>query len=156
MVTNTLSNLSQRCLASEKGIHKSKERAMGHIGCVVKKIKDYQMDMQLVIEMNSLPILGMTLGCTKLNLTILRQIAYIKSRNSEVCHISSKNNAMIDMLSRQRYEGKRDIMSKAQYVKFAFVQNNICFPTLENECECYSNILEFFSIFRFIYLIINS
>ena len=31
--------------------------------------------------------------------------------------------------------------SAPQYVKFVFVQHNIRFPTLENKCKCYSNIL---------------
>ena len=40
-----------------------------------------------------------------------------------------------------------DYIILSQYVKFVFVQHNIRFPTLENECDCYSNILVFFFLF---------
>ena len=35
---------------------------------------------------------------------MLRWIAYIKSLNPDIRHISGKDNAMADMLSRARYE----------------------------------------------------
>ena len=42
---------------------------------------------------------------------------------------------------------------RPQYVKFVFVQHNIRFHTLENECKCYSNILVFFFCFFPIFLL---
>ena len=49
--------------------------------------------------MDCLPILGMVSGCATPDLAMLRWIAYIKSLNSEIRHISGKDYGMADMLS---------------------------------------------------------
>ena len=56
-----------------------------------------------MIETDCLPILGMMRCCTIPDVAMLRWIAYIKSLNSEVRHISGKDNRVADMLSRARF-----------------------------------------------------
>ena len=56
-----------------------------------------------VIETDCLPILGMMRCCTIPNVAMLRRIAYVKSLNPEVRHISGKDNTVADMLSRARF-----------------------------------------------------
>ena len=68
--------------------------------------KDYLIGTEVIIETDCLPILGMVSGCATPDLTMLRWIAYIKSLNLEIRHISEKDNAMADMLSRARFENE--------------------------------------------------
>ena len=72
----------------------------------VKADKDYLIGSKVVIETDCLRILGMVSGCATPDLAMLRWIAYIKSMNPEIRHISGKNNAMVDMLSRARFKGE--------------------------------------------------
>ena len=50
----------------------------------VKADKDYLIGMDVIIETDCLPILGMVYGCATLDLAMLRWIAYIKSLNPEI------------------------------------------------------------------------
>ena len=86
----------------------------------VKADKDYLIGSEVVIETDCLPILGMVSRCATLDLAMLRWIAYIKSMNPEIHHISGKNNAMADMLSRTRFEGESDMMSEDEDVTLDF------------------------------------
>jgi hypothetical protein len=58
---------------------------------------------EVVIENDCLPILGMMRCCSVADVAMLRWIAYVKSLNLEIEHISGKANAVADMLSRARY-----------------------------------------------------
>ena len=69
--------------------------------------------------MDCLPILGMVSGCATPDLAML-WIAYIKSLNLEIWHISGKDNAMADMLSRARFENKDDMVSDDEEVNADF------------------------------------
>ena len=86
------------------------KRELWGIVSAVKEDKDYLIGSEVVIETDCLPILGMVLGCATPDLAMLRWIAYIKSMNPEICHISGKNNAMANMLSREIFEGKRNMV----------------------------------------------
>ena len=55
---------------------------------------------EVVIETDFLPILGMMRCCMIPDVAMLRWIAYVKSLNPDVQHISGKDNAVADMLSR--------------------------------------------------------
>ena len=79
---------------------------------IVKADKDYMIGLEVVIEADCLPILGMVLGCATPNLAMLRLLSYIKSMNSEIRHISGKKNAMAYMLSRARFEGESYMVSE--------------------------------------------
>jgi hypothetical protein len=72
---------------------------------IVSSDRKYLIRVEVVIEIDCLPILGMVSGCDTPNITMLRWIAYIKSLNPEIPHIASKRNIVADMLSRARYEG---------------------------------------------------
>ena len=78
---------------------------------VVKANKDYLIGTEVIIETDCLLILGMVSRCATLDLAMLRWIAYIKSLNPEIRHISKKDNAMADMLSRARFDNEDDIVS---------------------------------------------
>ena len=69
---------------------------------------------EIIIEMDCLPILGMVSGCATPDLAMLKWIAYIKSLNPEIRHISGKDNAMADMFSRGRFEKEDDMVSEGE------------------------------------------
>ena len=75
----------------------------------------------MIIETDCMPILGMVFGCATPDLEMLRWIAYIKSLDPEIWHISGKDNAMADMLSRARQRGyaqvKRELWGIVSAVK---------------------------------------
>ena len=53
---------------------------------------------------------------------MLRWIAYIKSLNPEIRHISGKDNAMADMLSRARFENEGGMVSEDEEVGVDFFE----------------------------------
>ena len=53
---------------------------------------------------------------------MLRWIAYIKSPNLEIRHISGKDNAMTDMLSRARFDDEDGMVSKDEEVGVDFFE----------------------------------
>ena len=63
------------------------------------------------------------------DLAMLRWIAYIKSLDPEIRHISGKDNAMADMLSRARFDDEGGMVSEDEEVgvdffKAAYVTND--------------------------------
>mgnify|MGYP007007558449 CR=1 FL=1 len=71
----------------------------------------------VVIEEDYLSILGMVSGCATPDLVMLKWITVIKSLNSEIRHISRKENAMANILSRARFEGEYDMVSEEEEVR---------------------------------------
>ena len=53
---------------------------------------------------------------------MLRWIAYIKSLNPEIRHISRKDNAMADMLSRAMFENEGGMVSEDEEVGVDFFE----------------------------------
>jgi hypothetical protein len=88
----------------------------------VKADRDHLIGTEVVIETDCLPILGMVSGSATLDLAMLRWIAYIKSLNPEIRHISGKDNAMADMLSRVRYDDERGMVSEDKEVRVDFFE----------------------------------
>ena len=76
------------------------QRELWGIISVLKADKDYLTRTKVIIEMNRQPILGMVSKCTTPNLAMLKWIAYIKSLNLKIQHITGKDNAITNMLSR--------------------------------------------------------
>jgi hypothetical protein len=76
----------------------------------------------VVIETDCLPILGMVCGYATPDLAMLRWIAYVKSLNPEIRHISGKDNAMVDMLSRARYHDEHDMLLEDEEVSIEFFE----------------------------------
>ena len=89
----------------------------------VKVDKDYLIGTEVIIETDCLPILGMVSGCATPDLAMLRWIAYIKSLNPEIRHISGKDNAMADMLSRARFEDEDGMVSENEEVGADFFKS---------------------------------
>jgi hypothetical protein len=76
----------------------------------LKVDRNYLIDVEVVLETDSLPLLGMIANCNLSDIAILRWIAYIKSLNLVLVHITGKRNSMADMLSKARYIREEDIM----------------------------------------------
>ena len=88
------------------------KRELWGIISAVKVDKDYLIGTKVIVETDCLLILGMVSGCATPDLAMLRWIAYIKSFNPEIRHISRKDNAMADMLSRARFENEDGMVSE--------------------------------------------
>ena len=88
----------------------------------MKADKDYLIGTEVIIETDCLPILGMVSGCATPDLEMLRWIAYIKSLDPEIRHISGKDNAMADMLSRARFEDEGGMVSEDEEVGVDFFE----------------------------------
>ena len=56
------------------------------------------------------------------DLALLKWIAYIKSLNPEIRHISRKDNAMADMLSRARFDDDDDMVLEDEEVGVDFFE----------------------------------
>ena len=80
------------------------KRELWGIVTAIKIDRDYLIGEEVIIETDCLPVLGMMRCCTIPDVAMLRWIAYIKSLNPDVRHISGKDNVMADMLSRARFE----------------------------------------------------
>ena len=87
---------------------------------MVKADKDYLIRTEVIIETDCLPILGMVSGCATPDLAMLRWIAYIKSLDPEIRHISGKDNAMADMLSRARFDDEGGMVLEDEEVGVDF------------------------------------
>ena len=65
----------------------------------------------------------MVYGCATLDLAKFRWIAYIKSLNPEIRHISGKDNTMADMLSRARFDDEDGMVSEDEEVGVDFFKS---------------------------------
>jgi hypothetical protein len=98
------------------------KRELWGIVSAMKADRDHLIGTGVVIETDCLPILGMVSGCTTPDLVMLRWIAYIKSLNLQIRHISGKDNAMADMLLRARYDDKHGMVSEDEEVGVDFFE----------------------------------
>jgi hypothetical protein len=69
----------------------------------MKADRNYLIGANVVLETDCLPLLGMVANCSTPDIAMLRWIAYIRSLNPILVHISGKKNSVADMLSRARY-----------------------------------------------------
>ena len=97
------------------------KRELWGIVSAVKADKDYLIGTEVIIETDCLPILGMVSGCATPDLAMLRWIAYIKSLDPEIRHISGKDNAMADMLLRARFDDEGGKVSEDEEVPLRVV-----------------------------------
>ena len=81
------------------------KRELWGVVTAIKTDRDYLIGAEVVIETDCLPILGMMRCCTIPDMAMLRWIAYIKSLNPDIQHISGRQNNVADMLSRARFDG---------------------------------------------------
>ena len=69
----------------------------------LKADRNYLIGANVVLETDCLPLLGMVANCSTPDIAMLRWIAYIRSLNPVLVHITGKKNCVADMLSRARY-----------------------------------------------------
>jgi hypothetical protein len=98
------------------------KRELWGIVLAVKADKENLIGTEVVIETDCLPILGMVSGCATPDLAMLQWIAYIKALNPEIRHISGKDNAMADMLSRARFDDEDGMVSENEDVGVDFFE----------------------------------
>ena len=101
----------------QRGYARVKRKLWGIVSAV-KADKDYLIGTEVIIETDYLPISG----CAMPDLTMLRWIAYIKSLNPEIRHISRKDNAMADMLSRAKFDDEGGMVSEDEEVGVDFFE----------------------------------
>lgn len=85
------------------------------------------IDIVVVIEIDCFLLLEMITNYSTPNIAMLKWIAYIKSLNLKFKHIINKNNLVVEMLSRTRYEKKDENVEDIANVgsKFYLVSNLI-------------------------------
>jgi hypothetical protein len=105
----------------QRGYAQVKHELWGIVSAVKADI-DNLIGTKVIIETDCLPILGMVSGCATPDLAMLRWIAYIKSMNPEIRHISGKDNAMADMLLRARFDDESDMVSEDEDVEVDFFE----------------------------------
>ena len=71
-----------------------------------------------MLETDCLPLLGMISNCNSPDIAMLRWIAYIKSLNPVLKHITGKMNPVADMLSRARYFDEEKMMAHGENEDF--------------------------------------
>ena len=81
-----------------------------------------KVDKDYLIETDCLPILGIVSGCVTPDLAMLRWTTYIKSLDLEIRHISGKDNAMAEMLSRARFDDEGGMVSEDEEVGVDFFE----------------------------------
>jgi hypothetical protein len=98
------------------------KRELWGIFLAVKADRDHLIGTEVVIEIYCLPILSMVSGCTTPDLAMFRWIAYIKSLNPHIQHISGKNNATADILSRARFDDEGGMVSEDEDIGVDFFE----------------------------------
>ena len=91
----------------------------------IKSDRDYLIGAEVVIETDCLPILRMMRCCTIPDVAMLRWIAYV-SLNPEVQHISGKDNAVADMLSRAWFGDDITELDNEEVSEDYFTSEHIC------------------------------
>lgn len=76
----------------------------------LKAERNYLIGADVVLETDCLPLLGMIANCSTPDIAMLRWIAYIRTLNPVLIHITGKKNSVADMLSRARYSSEDEMM----------------------------------------------
>jgi hypothetical protein len=79
------------------------KRELWGVVLAIKADRDYLIGAEVVIETDCLPLLEMMRCCMIPDVDMLRWIAYVKSLNPDVRHISGKDKVVADMLSRAQF-----------------------------------------------------
>ena len=80
----------------------------------MKVDRNYLIGENVVLETDCLPLLDMISNYNSPYIAMLRWIAYIKSLNPILKHITNKMNPIVDMLSRARYFDKEEMMAHGE------------------------------------------
>ena len=68
--------------------------------------------VDVVVETDCLPLIGMIASCTTPDIAMLQWIAYIRTMNPKLRHIKGKENLVADMLSRARFINEKVMQTK--------------------------------------------
>ena len=93
---------------------------------MIKSDRDYMIGMEVIIQTDFLMVLGIMWCSMILDVTMLRWITYVKSLNSEVRHISGKDNVVADMLSRSRFGNDMSSSNEEEIPKDNFGFETMC------------------------------
>jgi hypothetical protein len=102
------------------------KRELWGIVSAIKADRDYLIRAEVIIETDCLPLLGMMRCCVIPDVAMLRWIAFIKSLNPEVRHISGKDNGVADMLSRARFKDDITESDNEEVPEDYFASEHIC------------------------------
>lgn len=105
-----------KVLSSRQRAYAQVKRELWGIVTAMKHEKEYLIGASVVVETDCLPLLGMISSCSTPDIAMLRWIAYIKTMNPEFKHITGKDNAVADMLSRARYEDEENMVDEDEDV----------------------------------------
>lgn len=78
----------------------------------LKAERNYLIGADVVLETDCLPLLGMVANCSTPDIAMLRWIAYIRSLNPVLTHITGKKNSVADMLSRARFMCEEEMVAQ--------------------------------------------
>ena len=106
----------------------------------LKNEKEYLIGSCVVVEIDCLLLLEMITSCSTPYIAMLGWISYIKSFNPEFKHIAGKDNTVVDMLSRARYEDESEIINEGDDVGSKFYS----ISHVKSNYVCMSNPLELF------------
>ena len=121
----------------------------------LKADKNYLIGANVVLETDYLPLLGMISNCNSPDIAMLRWIAYIKSYNPVLKHITGKMNPVADMLSRAMYFDEEKMMAHGENEDFtdggyvlATNTENVVDEVLPFKDELYGGRLRYWDVFE--------
>jgi len=130
-----------KVLNSRQRAYAQVKRELWGVVTAMKNEKGYLIGATVVVETDCLPLLGMIASCSTPNLAMLRWIAYIKSMDPKFKHIAGKNNPVVDMLSRAKYEDEEEMIDEEEDVGIDFYSTALA----RREGLCLATPLEPFS-----------
>ena len=99
----------------------------------IKTDREYLIGVEVVIETDCRPLLGMISSCETSDIAMLRWIAYIISLCPEMKYIAGADNPIANMLSRVRFKGKNTmVMTDEEDENFDFFSINC---NLKGSCD---------------------
>ena len=75
----------------------------------IKAVRNYLIGANVVLETDCARLLGMIANCSTPDIAMLRWIAYIRSLNLVLMHISGTKNYVADMLSSAKYNCEEEM-----------------------------------------------
>ena len=100
-----------RILTERQRAYPQVKRELWEALTALKVDKNYLIGANVVLEIDCLPLLGMIPNCNSPDIAMLRWIAYIKSLNPVLKHITGKMNPVVDMLSKAKYFDEEKMMA---------------------------------------------
>lgn len=100
-----------RILTTRQRAYPQVKRELWGALTALKAERNYLIGADVILETDCLPLLGMISNCSTPDIVMLRWIAYIKTLNPVLVHITGKKNSVADMLSRARYTLEDEMMT---------------------------------------------